>query len=61
MGTPETKQGDFGLIFMDARRYPFMCGHGTIGAVTAFVEMGWIPVEARQHISHRDAQFYYPG
>jgi proline racemase len=45
---PVSEQGDFGLIFMDARRYPFMCGHGTIGAVTTFIEMGWIPVEAEQ-------------
>lgn len=30
----------FGIVFMDARRYPYMCGHGMIGAITAFVEMG---------------------
>lgn len=43
---PVSEQGDFGLIFMDAKRYPFMCGHGTIGAVTTFIEMGWVPVKA---------------
>lgn len=37
-------EGDFGLIYMDARRYPYMCGHATIGAVTTFLEMGWLPV-----------------
>jgi proline racemase len=39
---PVSDEGDFGLVFMDARRYPYMCGHGTIGAVTAFLEMGWL-------------------
>ncbi len=31
---------EFGLIYMDARRYPYLCGHGTIGAVTVMVELG---------------------
>ncbi|MGD8996508.1 MAG: proline racemase family protein [Anaerolineae bacterium] len=39
---PVSDDGDFGIVFMDARRYPYMCGHGTIGAVTAFIEMGWL-------------------
>lgn len=39
---PVSGDGDFGVIFMDPRRYPYMCGHGTIGAVTAFLEMGWL-------------------
>jgi proline racemase len=37
---PVTEDSRFGIVFMDARRYPYMCGHGMIGAVTAFVEMG---------------------
>jgi proline racemase len=41
---PVSPEGDFGLIFMDAKRYPYMCGHGTIGAVSTFIEMGWLPV-----------------
>lgn len=41
---PVNPEGDFGLIFMDAMRYPYMCGHGTIGAVTTFIEMGWLDV-----------------
>jgi len=41
---PTSADGDFGLIYMDARRYPYMCGHATIGAVTTFLEMGWLPV-----------------
>ncbi|MFO7883537.1 MAG: proline racemase family protein [Desulfobacteraceae bacterium] len=33
-----TDDGDFGLIYMDARRYPYLCGHATIGAVTTLAE-----------------------
>ena len=39
---PVSEGADFGVVFMDPRRYPYMCGHGTIGAVTAFIEMGWL-------------------
>jgi len=39
---PVTQNAGLGLVFMDARRYPFMCGHGIIAAVTAFLEMGWV-------------------
>jgi proline racemase len=31
---PVTSDAAFGLIYMDARRYPYLCGHATIGAVT---------------------------
>jgi proline racemase len=30
----------FGLIYMDARRYPYLCGHATIGAVTTLFRTG---------------------
>jgi proline racemase len=30
----------FGLIYMDARRYPYLCGHATIGAVTTLFKTG---------------------
>ena len=39
---PCTPGADFGLIYMDARRYPFLCGHATIGAVTTLIECGVI-------------------
>jgi len=39
---PVSGEAHFGIVFMDARRYPYMCGHGIIGAVTAFIEMGWL-------------------
>ena len=53
---PTSADGDFGLIFMDAARYPYMCGHGTIGAVTCFIEMGWLdtPADTDQKIVRVD-------
>ncbi|MFO7749031.1 MAG: proline racemase family protein [Desulfobacteraceae bacterium] len=35
-----TEDGDFGLIYMDARRYPYLCGHATIGAVATLARTG---------------------
>ncbi len=40
---PTTEGADFGLIYMDARRYPYLCGHATIGAVTTLMEAGMLP------------------
>lgn len=37
--TPNAK---FGLIYMDARRYPFLCGHATIGAVVTLAKTGFL-------------------
>ncbi|MFH1154039.1 MAG: proline racemase family protein [Pseudomonadota bacterium] len=34
----------FGLIYMDARRYPYLCGHATIGAVATLVQTGILQV-----------------
>ena len=39
---PVTPGAAFGLIYMDTRRYPFLCGHATIGAVTTLIELGAI-------------------
>ena len=33
-------KGQFGLFYMDARRYPYLCGHATIGAVASLIEAG---------------------
>lgn len=41
---PVTPGADFGLIYMDARRYPYLCGHATIGAVATLIEIGAIQV-----------------
>lgn len=53
---PVSEKGDFGLVFMDPRRYPYMCGHGTIAAVTAFVEMGWLEGKGEQVPESADAE-----
>ena len=37
---PVSPRGAFGLFYMDARRYPFLCGHATIGAVATLIEIG---------------------
>jgi proline racemase len=41
---PVTKGAHFGLIYMDPRRYPFLCGHATMGAVMTLIEAGAIQV-----------------
>ena len=41
---PVSPQGQFGLFYMDARRYPYLCGHATIGAVATLVEAGALEV-----------------
>ena len=35
---PLSAQGKFGLFYMDAKRYPYLCGHATIGAVVSLIE-----------------------
>ena len=35
----------FGLFYMDARRYPYLCGHATIGAVATLIDAGALIVE----------------
>jgi len=40
---PTTEGADFGLMYMDTRRYPYLCGHATIGAVTTLMETGMLP------------------
>jgi proline racemase len=37
---PVSPKGQFGLFYMDARRYPYLCGHATIGAVATLIEVG---------------------
>lgn len=37
---PVSPEGKFGLFYMDARRYPYLCGHATIGAVATLIETG---------------------
>lgn len=40
-----TENARFGLIYMDARRYPYLCGHATIGAVATLAETGFLKLE----------------
>jgi proline racemase len=40
---PVSSRASFGLFYMDARRYPYLCGHATIGAVVSLVETGALP------------------
>jgi proline racemase len=39
---PVSADARFGLIYMDARRYPYLCGHATMGAVMTLIEAGVI-------------------
>ena len=41
---PVTAGAHFGLIYMDPRRYPYLCGHGTMGAVMTLIEAGMISI-----------------
>ncbi len=40
-----TPGAGFGLIYMDARRYPYLCGHATIGAVVTLAETGFLSLQ----------------
>ncbi|MEJ2169751.1 MAG: proline racemase family protein, partial [Desulfobacterales bacterium] len=42
---PVSAGGRFGLIYMDARRYPYLCGHATMGAVMTLIEAGVIAAD----------------
>lgn len=42
---PIHPEADYGVIFMDTGKYLNMCGHGTIGAVTALIETGLVPAK----------------
>lgn len=44
--TPPILAGtDYGIIFCDCEGYLGMCGHGTIGTVTALASLGWTKKE----------------
>jgi len=46
---PVTRGSDFGPIYMDAHRYPYLCGHATIGAVTTLIEAGLLATGEGTH------------
>ena len=37
-----TPDAAFGLLYMDAKRYPYLCGHATIGAVVTLAQTGFL-------------------
>ena len=47
---PVSKGADFGLIYMDDRRYPYLCGHATIGAVMTLIEAGVLEARGQEMI-----------
>lgn len=40
-----SKEAAFGLLYMDAKRYPYLCGHATIGAVVTLAKTGFLKLE----------------
>jgi proline racemase len=42
---PISADARFGLIYMDARRYPYLCGHATIGAVVTLARTGFLDLQ----------------
>ena len=44
-----TPEAAFGLIYMDARRYPYLCGHATIGAVVTLARTGALELAEREN------------
>ena len=45
-----TKNAKFGLIYMDAKRYPYLCGHATIGAVVTLARTGFLSLAQGENI-----------
>lgn len=39
---PDADEADLGVFFMDTGGYKDMCGHGTMGVVTALIETGYL-------------------
>ncbi|MGM0642951.1 MAG: proline racemase family protein [Thermodesulfobacteriota bacterium] len=40
----------FGLIYMDAKRYPYLCGHATIGAVATLAAAGLLDLSEGENL-----------
>lgn len=47
---PKDNKADIGIIFMHTTGYLDMCGHGTIGVVTALLERGILPEKEKIRI-----------
>lgn len=48
---PCRPEADAGVVFMDSGSYLNMCGHGSIGVVTALLETGMVPCAGRRRTS----------
>jgi proline racemase len=48
MVEPESPQAAFGLVYIEAEGYPYLCGHATIAAVSATIELGLLEVQIPQ-------------
>lgn len=51
---PVREDADWGIIFMDGGGYLTMCGHGTIGAATAVVNLGLVEVKEPETVVRFD-------
>ncbi|MDX2495163.1 MAG: proline racemase family protein [Desulfuromusa sp.] len=40
-----TAEARFGLLYMDAKRYPYLCGHATIGALVTLAKTGFLELK----------------
>lgn len=45
-----TPAARFGLLYMDARRYPYLCGHATIGALVTLAETGFLQMHEGENL-----------
>ena len=49
-----SRTAKFGLIYMDAKRYPYLCGHATIGAVVTLARTGFLSLSQGENFVRVD-------
>ena len=47
---PVSQGARFGIIYMDRKRYPFLCGHATIGAVVTLARNGFLDLREGENL-----------
>ncbi|MBF0303453.1 MAG: proline racemase family protein [Desulfamplus sp.] len=52
---PVSEEADIGVIFMDAKGYLDMCGHGSIGSVTMLLNTGMIPIKQLNQVDSENS------
>lgn len=45
-----TPDASFGLLYMDAKRYPYLCGHATIGALMTLAKTGFLELNEGENL-----------